>query len=245
MKSIVAFESSMEAAVFEPMIQRLMERLHVYKRFLEQEFQLSTLPNGVIWTSNELATTTFSTNPVPAYAREDFIYITPDLSVWRDLMILQLDDKALPEVRSYYESFTEDQLFEILAHELTHYIDLFVDEFDDARMDSIWFEEGMCFYLPRKYALSADYFNEITKIEGSLAKEFKFLYGDHSLDDFGAKSYQGSLSSIMYDYWRSYLMVVELVEKVGGNVHKLFSLYHNWDKGGRKEKLTEYFEMTL
>jgi len=160
-------------------------------------------------------------------------------------MILQLDDKELPEVHSFYERFSEDQLFEILAHELTHYIDLFVDEFDGEWLDSIWFEEGMCFYLPRKYALSKEYFHEITKVEGSLVEEFESLYGDHSLDQFGAGSYQAKLSSIMFDYWRSYLLVVELAEEIEGDIHKLFSVYHEWDKEGRKVKLTEYFELTL
>ncbi|KIL50872.1 hypothetical protein KR50_07530 [Jeotgalibacillus campisalis] len=221
----------------------MMKRLDTYKKFLEKNFKLTSCPKGVIWTSSELATKLFSSLPIPAYAREDFIYISPDLNAWQDLMVRQLEDKELPEVRAYYEQFGEDELFEILAHELTHYIDLFVDEFDDERTDSIWFEEGMCFYLPRKYGLSKKSFEKITEIEGRLAKAFSEQYDDRSLDDFGAGSYQQSLSGIMFDYWRSYLTVYSLVEKMGGDEQKLFSLYHKWDRTGREMSLTGYFQM--
>ena len=40
-----------------------------------------------------------------------------------------------------------DHVFCVLAHELTNHIELFPDEFEDERYDSIWFEEGMCEYM--------------------------------------------------------------------------------------------------
>ncbi|MGD7045952.1 hypothetical protein [Jeotgalibacillus proteolyticus] len=239
MKKIVAFESAGEGALYEPLISRMMDRLEAYKKFLEKKFRLTSC----LWTSSELATEFFSSIPIPAYAREDFIYITPDLNAWQELMLRQLEDKDLPEVRAYYEQFSEDDLFEILAHELTHYIDLFVDEFDDDRTDSIWFEEGMCFYLPRKYGFSENYFKKITEIEGKLAEAFSSQYAHRSLDDFGSESYQSSLSSIMFDYWRSYLTVFSLVQREGGDEQKMFSLYHEWDRTGRRMSLTKYFSI--
>jgi len=42
---------------------------------------------------------------------------------------------------------------------------------------------------------------------------FKEDYGEHSLDEFGSHSYQGSLTSIMFDYWRSYLSVKYLIPR--------------------------------
>ena len=74
-------------------------------------------------------------------------------------------------------------------------------------MDSIWFEEGMCDYLARKYILSETEFMEIVNAEAQMIVLFKDKYGHHSLDEFGGESYQGSLTSIMFNYWRSFQAV--------------------------------------
>ena len=88
----------------------------------------------------------------------------------------------------------------------------------------------MCFYLPRKLLLSEQEFNEITNAEFQLFEAFKDKYGKHSLEAFGSSSYQGSLSSIMFDYWRSYLSVKYLVEvRANNNVKQVFDTYHKWD----------------
>lgn len=242
MKSILSFETAIESAQHEALTIRLMQRLEEFERVLKDDFQLKVLPKAVIWTSNVLATTVFSSIPIPAYTRQDFIYLSPELDVWRNLMIQQLDDKELPTVRAYFEQFGEDHLLEILAHELTHHIELFVDDFDEEREDSIWFEEGMCFYLPRKLLMSDAYFEEITAIEQQMVEAFKETYGHHLLDDFGSGSYAESLSSIMFDYWRSYLKVKEIVDKNEGDIRKVFKLYHDWDKSGRTIPLSSHLE---
>ena len=88
-------------------------------------------------------------------------------------------------------------------------------------------------------------FNEITNVETKLFEAFKDQYGKHSLEDFGSSSYQGSLSSIMFDYWRSYLSVKYLVEERANNdVKQVFDTYHKWDREGRKVPLTQYFELS-
>ncbi|RDW14954.1 hypothetical protein [Oceanobacillus chungangensis] len=128
--------------------------------------------------------------------------------------------------------------------DVTHYSNLFLDDFDDEREDDIWFEEGICFYLPRRILLNEKEFNEITNAETELVEAFKDKYGNHSLADFGSSSYQGSLSSIMFDYWRSYLAVKFLVEvRANNDVKLVFDEYHKWDKDGRKVTLTEYFQI--
>lgn len=245
MKSILAFETSEEAVKYEMITKELMEKLVDYQSFLEQNFELMTIPKGVLWTTGELATNTFSSIPIPAFTREDFIYMSPILKEWKNLLVSQLDGKFVPDIQSFYQHFSKDHLFVILAHELTHHIDLFVDEFEDERHDSIWFEEGMCFYLPRKYCLTEDQLEEITVIELELVNIFTEDYGDNDLDDFGSMSYRGSLSSIMFDYWRSYLKVKSMVEKVNGDVHKVFKLYNKWHVQGRGTSLVQYFESNL
>lgn len=242
LKSILAFETSKEAFTHEALTNEMMEKLTSYQQYLEQHFQLTTLPKGVIWTNDLLATTTFSKIPIPAFTREDFIYMSPQLEVWQSLLVSQLEGKEVDEIPAFYENFSEEHLFIILAHELTHHIDLFVDEFDDERHDSIWFEEGMCFYLPRKFCLSEAEFQKITDIEQSLVNCFIEEYGAHSLDEFGIASYKASISSIMFDYWRSYIKVKSLVEHADGNIQHIFSLYEEWHEKGRKIPLTKYFE---
>lgn len=91
--------------------------------------------------------------------------MSPDIETWRKLLVKQLDEKDLPNIQRLYEQYSENQVFFILAHELTPHSNLFVDEFDDEREDDIWFEEGMCFYLPRKILLNEMEFNKITNAE--------------------------------------------------------------------------------
>lgn len=244
-KSILAFESAEEAVKYESFTKELMRKLIDYQTVLERNFELTTIPKGVLWTTKELATTTFSSIPIPAYTREDFIYISPILEEWQNLLISQLDGKVIPHIQTFYQNFSSDQLFIILAHELTHHIDLFVDEFEDERQDSIWFEEGMCFYLPRKYCLTQDQFEEITFIEQQLVNTFTQDYGHNDLDNFGSMSYLGSLSSVMFDYWRSYLKVKYLVDKLDGDIRGVFKLYKKWHEQGRIISLVQYFEDIL
>lgn len=204
MKQVYAYERVSDYEKYEKMTQRMKDLLKPYQFKLEAEYHLKELPKAIVWTTTELATETFSQIPIPAYTNRDIIYFAPDLEEWKRLFLDQLKDKNLPEVRRYYKTISEKHVLAILAHELTHHIDLFPDEFDDERDDSIWFEEGMCEYLPRKFLFSEEEFDQFVNIEGKLVEVFSDQYGGHSLDDFGAKSYEGSLTSIMYDYWRSF-----------------------------------------
>lgn len=244
MKQIYTFETKEEYEKYQDTIQRFSKKLNEYQKILEREYALVDMPKGILWTTEELATTVFSEIPIPAYTNKDLIYMTPDIETWQRIFIKQLDGKKLPSVQRFYESSTEKEMLIILAHELTHHSDLFLDDFDDEREEGIWFEEGMCFYLPRKILLNEKEFNEITYVETELFETFKDEYGNHSLDDFGSSSYQGSLSGIMFDYWRSYLAVKSLVEISANNDVKLvFEKYHKWDKEGRKVSLAEYFDI--
>ncbi|MFS0780579.1 hypothetical protein [Bacillus sp. 1P06AnD] len=242
MKQILAFEHVEECRKYERTIEYLAGMIGSYKHILEEQYALRDSPKGIVWTTDELATEVFSNQWIPAYTNKNVIFITPDLNGWKHLFLSQLEDKPLPDARSFYEQFSENDLLVIVAHELTHHSDLFIDEFDDEREDSIWFEEGMCQYLPRKLLLSERRLEEITAVELSLVHEFQEEYGKRLLDDFGTGSYGDRLSSIMFDYWRSYLAVKYLVEvRADQNVMKVFGEYHKWHHEGRKVPLTEYF----
>lgn len=242
MKHIYAFEKMADYKEYQAIMQFFHERLQQYQEMLEQEYALHDLPKGVVWTSHELATSTFSTVPIPAFTNKDLIYMSPDLASWRALFVRQLEGKDLPHIQHFYEHYSVEHLFIVLAHELAHHSDLFVDDFDDERNDGIWFEEGVCFYLPRKMLLNEADLDEITRIEQQLVEDFKEEHGGHSLKSFGLITYQGSLASIMFDYWRSYLAVKYLVEdRANHDIKQIFDAYHNWHEAGRKQPLATYF----
>lgn len=226
MKQIFAIESSTQLKNLQQTGNHLFNQLQTYQKLLEQDYSLTEPPRGVVWTTEELATTIFSDVPIPAYTNRDLIYMSPEKEKWTSIFLNQLEDRNLPEIRRYYETYTDLQMLEVLAHELTHHIDLFPDDFEDDNWESdIWFEEGMCFYLPRKLLLSEEEFHAITDVEETLEKEFRSTYGNHPLSEFGSESYSGNLTSIMYDYWRSYLAVKQLVDEADGDVFGVFERY--------------------
>jgi len=87
-------------------------------------------------------------------------------------------------------------------------------------------------------------FNKITVVEMEMVEMFKGKYGHHSLDEFGNANYQGSLTSIMFDYWRSFLAVKCLVEeRFHHDIQEAFNEYQKWHKEGRVKPLTAYFKL--
>lgn len=244
MKQLFAFEQEEDYKKYEGLIERFTKKLAEYQLELVNNYELKDLPKAVVWTSEESATTIFSNLPIPAFTNKDIIYFSPDLLGWRKLFIKQLEGKKNPSIENFYANISENHLLAILGHELTHHSDLFVDEFDDEREDGIWFEEGMCEYLSKKFILTDSEFKEITNIELEMVELFKDQYGKRSLEDFGSASYQGSLTSIMYDYWRSFLTVKYLVEeRANYDPKQIFREYHNWHNEGRIKPLIEYFQV--
>ncbi len=242
MKHILAFEKKSEVEKYERMVKRFKKQLSEYQKLLEEEYVLVDQPKAVVWTSATSATTVFSELPIPAFTNKDLIYITPDLEEWQKLFFRQLEGRALPEIRKFYEELSNNFILAILGHELTHHSDLFLDEFGDERQDGIWFEEGMCEYLSRKHLLTEKEFLEIALVEQQLVDEFQESYGHRPIDDFGSSSYEKDLSSIFFDYWRSFLSIKYLVEeRYGNDVQSVFRDYHSWHKEGRKLPLTEFF----
>lgn len=104
----------------------------------------------------------------------------------------------------------------------------------------------MCEYLSQKLTLSTEQYEKLVAVEGELIELFTEKYGQHSLDEFGKGSYEAtSLTAIMIYYWRSSKAIKYIVEDCyGGDVHKVFALYYEWDKAGRTVSLTEYFGVT-
>ncbi|GAA4074611.1 hypothetical protein [Amphibacillus indicireducens] len=90
MRNIFAFESQADYIKYEKIIEMFSEKLEKYQKIMVENFELINLPKGIIWTTEDLATTVFSDVPIPAYTNKDLIYMSPDLSSWRKLFIKQL-----------------------------------------------------------------------------------------------------------------------------------------------------------
>jgi hypothetical protein len=240
MRQIYAYDNPGYYEQYEEVTARLYRRLMDYQTILEDEYQLEDPPRGIIWTSKDIATNVFSDVPVPAYTSRDVIFMTPDVSEWQSVMYAQLEERSRPDLEKYYQAFDEDNVLIILAHELTHHIELFPDDFDD-NDSGIWFEEGMCEYLPRRILLNDEAFEREMKHYEELVELFKSKYGSRSLEEFGAASYQANMASIMFDYWRSLLAVKFIVEdKYHGDIEKAFAVYNEWYDRHRDVTFSEY-----
>ncbi|WP_440894824.1 hypothetical protein ACS127_09610 [Amphibacillus sp. Q70] len=246
MKYIYAFETKQEYSEYEDVISQLIPEINQYKAILEEKYELKELPNGFVWTTPYIASHIFSNIKLPAYTRNEAIYLSPDKTKWLDIFHEQQGDYAMEWVDEYYKNNMFSQLREIACHELTHHIDLFPGTFDDYADSDIWFEEGMAFYIPRKNLLSTAEMEEITKIERTIAKQLNEKYGNHSVFDFGEETYEGSIDSIMFDYFRSYLIIKFIVEQFfSGDELDLLKKYNDYFPNRKSINFESYFNISL
>lgn len=246
MKYAVSVTDTSHVQSIEKSGKLMLEEL---ERFSEQLRTISSYesPRGIVFHDVPSATELYSTIPLPAYTSRDLIHLHPVVETWKELY--RPSAAGVPEAERYYDSLTVKDVAVIAAHELTHHADVFHSEFEtweeeDAR--DMWFEEGLCFYIPRTLILSKDRCQTIMEAERLLIDKYKEEYGTYPLDQFGAAGYRGgsseALSAAFYDYWRSTHVVSELVEKYcGGSVHTLLDIYREWVEGTSDESLQQFF----
>ncbi|WP_373598727.1 collagenase [Paraclostridium bifermentans] len=246
-KQVFAFESIHEAEKYKSDIENISIKIEEYLKVLEKEYNLIDYPKAIVWTNNELATTVFSNVPIPAFTNERFICISPEIFTWKTIYRDIHKDVPNEKVVNYHNNITTSLILQLLGHEFTHHLDLFLDDFNEDDMENgIWFEEGMCEYLSRKYLLSYDEFEYISQVEWDYIMYYKNIFKDNSIEDFGTESYSNEMRKIMYDYYISFHTVKKIVEVVGeGNPKTVFKLYKNWDEEGRKSTLSEYFNIDI
>ena len=169
--------------------------------------------------------------------------MTPELPVWKDLYLLQLENyessHQTQAIANHYQSLSEKSLLQIVGHELAHWSEHFLDDFDGYGA-YIWFEEGMVEYISRKYFFTDEEFQTEKAYNQSLVEHFQKKHGWHSLNDFGTSTYQGNYASIFYEYWRSFLTVDKLVENLG-SVQAVFNSYHRWANTDKTLTLLDWF----
>lgn len=79
MKQVFAFNNKEDFDRYQDKTVILYQKLDVYRLELEKNFGLTELPRGIVWTTHELATMTFSTIPIPVFTSRELIFMSPDV----------------------------------------------------------------------------------------------------------------------------------------------------------------------
>ncbi|VQT38552.1 Uncharacterised protein [Streptococcus pneumoniae] len=243
MDNLYLVKDNSQLATFRDFVVRNTEKLKDYQSFLKNELAVCDLPQAVIWSDFNAATQIIRESAVPAYTNNRRMVMAPDLAVWKELYLYQLMDYECSQqtqaIESHYHSLSENFLLQIVGHELAHWSEHFLDDFDG--YDSyIWFEEGMVEYISRKYFLTEEEFQAEKICNQSLVELFQKKYGWHSLNDFGSSTYDKNYASIFYEYWRSFLTVDKLVENLG-SVQAVLDSYHLWANTEKTFPLLDWF----
>lgn len=239
MEYVYAVTSVREFAAYQSFANKISYKFREYLCFLAQEYHVINPPKCIVLASANTATQRISNIPIPAYTNDFRTVFCPNLSVWRDIYLMQLDDKVIPEIRCYYETeLTENHVLQILGHEFVHHSDLFIEE---AYEKTRWFEEGMCEYISRKYFLTDIEFQNTVRINALLANYFESQHGPQQLESFSADTYAGTYAAIFYFYWKSFLAIDDIVQRFDGNVQAVFQEYKRWFDTSPSTPLSEWF----
>ena len=243
MENFYLVKDENQFAAFQDFVAKNSAKLQDYLTFLKDEFAVYDLPQAIIWSDFDSATQIIREIPVPAYTNDKRMVMTPELPVWKDLYLLQLENYETSHqtraIESHYKSLSGNSLLQIVGHELAHWSEHFSDDFDGYGA-YIWFEEGMAEYISRKYFFTDEEFRAEKAYNQSLVKLFQKKHGWHSLNDFGTSTYQGNYAIIFYEYWRSFLTVDKLVENLG-SVQAVFNSYHRWANTDKTLPLLDWF----
>ena len=243
MENLYLVKDETQLAAFRDFVAKNAAKLQDYLAFLRDEFAVYDLPQAIIWSDFDSATQIIRKIPVPAYTNDRRMVMTPELTIWKDLYLLQLENyessHQTQAIANHYQSLSENSLLQIVGHELAHWSEHFSDDFDGYGA-YIWFEEGMAEYISRKYFFTDEEFRVEKACNQSLVELFQKKHGWHSLNDFGTSTYQGNYASIFYEYWRSFLTVDKLVENLG-SVQTVFDSYHRWANTDKTLPLLDWF----
>lgn len=246
MNHLYLVENEEELSRYQRFVHSHQTRLNDYIFWLKSNFAVNELPNAILWTSGNTATNRISNIPIPAYTNDFRTVITSDLDTWRNIYLSQLngldDCEAVRTIRSYYnDKLNHSHILQILGHELAHHSALFLEDFNSELSNGIWFEEGMVEYISRRFFLTAEEFDAEADINQLLVELLASRYGKHSLEKFGASTYEGDYASIFFEYWRSFLAVKGLIDNAQGCIHDVFQSYHEWNRAGTSQTLAQWF----
>lgn len=252
MENLYLVQSAEELSRYQAFTARAEKKIEAYVAYLRAHCAVRELPRCVVWTSGETASGRISDIPVPAYTNEYRVVLTPEVNVWRRLYLAQLEGESwrgeelarVDAVRAYSQNaLTEDNVLQLLGHELVHHSEFFEADFDDADgcECGIWFEEGMAEHISRRWFLTDEAFEAQAQANRTLVELLCSRFGARPLEAFGRETYTGNYTDIFFEYWRSFLAVQTLVERLG-SVEAVFATYTRWTKT-RRGTLEEWFAL--
>ena len=241
MKNLFLVTGEEQLRVFQTFVSQHKETIKQFISHIKEEYQVETLPSCFLWSDSWTAQHILRDCPLPAYTNDDRIVFNPEKAVWQALYLKQLDyyapSFALEELRQSYNDFSDNHVLQIIGHELLHHSEYFLDDWQEI----LWFEEGMVEYISRKYFLSADEYQEEKKRNQQLVQLFEQTFDVLPLHQFGQSISSATVATIFYDYWRSFLLIDQLVEDFG-SIKAVFQSYHEWDRKGRPCRLEKWFD---
>ena len=179
------------------------------------------------------ATKVHSHYPVPAWTTPErgVINFCPEERRWQNIMKTNVKQLNLPEsveknMLKHYEQWNLDFLLnDVVGHEICHLLEFFENLPDG--LD--WFEEGLCFYLPRRILSETkkELVKEIYQQEMKLVSYSQRWVKGHFLKDFSAyrTRLRNNLIIFLNDYHLAANATKELVdEMVGGDVRRVMKV---------------------
>lgn len=243
MKSIFMMDELNDIEETQKTAKYFIDKIENYIDILKKDYELNDMPEHVIWTSDYVMTHVFKKN-VPAFTNEKGIFMNIEKESWKTFLNGQIKSDMSEKTQKIFNNYLEKEMLCILGHEITHHCDFFLTEFDDLDIssDDLWFEEGLVTFLPRYYLYNDKEFKEIIQYETELFNYYKSKYDENNLESFTYEIYKSNDNAyVMFHYWKSFLAIVDLVENYyEGNIHKMIKQYQQWNKEGKKQKLSEY-----
>jgi hypothetical protein len=175
------------------------------------------------------ATTVFSEYVLPAWTNLSLIHLDPVIADWKQIYLSALSPDMSGSIQAlvadYYQSLDALDIATIGAHELTHHL----HRFSDTPEQAAWFEEGSCFYAPRKHLLPGARRSQLQQVERALIEAHEARLGGHPVWQFGFGNTGGEFTDALFDYWRAIQTVSHLGETYAhGDVKHLLTLFDQW-----------------
>ncbi|MDG3132023.1 elongation factor Tu [Streptococcus suis] len=243
MRNLFLVSDEQQLTDYKDFLESNWPLLQDYLEYLQLYFQVEELPQAIIWTDEEAATRYIRECPIPACTNDVRMVMTPDLHVWKNIYLKQVESYSVEdsqEIVEHYHSLSTNFLLQIIGHELAHQSECFLD-YD---VETMWFEEGMVEYISRRYFLTDEEYIREKQINQQLVQLFQSKNGYHHLSQFGQATYDRDYASIFYEYWRSFLAIDLLVESFG-TVEDVFYSYHDWHDQGRPVDLLTWFQLEI
>lgn len=199
-------------------------------------------PRGIVFHDLASATTVFSTHVLPAWTNLSLIHLDPVVHDWKQIYLSALSTGMPPSsqqfVEDYYQSLDSLDIATIGAHELTHHLHLFMDVSEDA----MWFEEGFCFYAPRKHLLPPARLTQLQRVEQMLIETHEARLGKHPIWQFGLTDTGERFTDALFDYWRAIYAVSQLGEIYAhGDLKELLAFFEQWHRQEHRSNRLDAF----